>query len=210
MYDLFNPVPNNIKTIADLSKVMNDIATVPGLSYISDFLTQADEEFLTDKIKSGVWLTDIKRRVQHYGYKYDYKARGIDYSMFLGPLPSWIQPIAKRLCSEGYFAEEPDQVIINEYTPGQGITNHVDCQPCFGETIVSISLGAYCIMDFINLVSKRKIEILLEPRSIVAISGEARHNWSHGIPQRKTDSLHGFKFNRQIRLSMTFRKVILQ
>ena len=26
------------------------------------------------------WLSDLKRRVQHYGYKYDYRARAIDHT----------------------------------------------------------------------------------------------------------------------------------
>ena len=210
MYDLFNPVPENIKTLSDIPKVLNDTTAVTGISYIPNFLTGEEETLFINRINSGQWLTDIKRRVQHYGYKYDYKARNIDYSMFLGLLPSWVQPVAKRLQSEGYFEVEPDQVIINEYNPGQGITNHIDCEPCFGETIVSISMGSYCMMDFINLQTKHKVEVLLEPRSMVAIRGEARHNWSHGIPQRKADLYHGLRFNRQVRLSMTFRKVILR
>jgi len=28
--------------------------------------------------------------VQHYGYRYDYKARTIDHSMRLGELPQWV------------------------------------------------------------------------------------------------------------------------
>ena len=103
----------------------------------------------------------------------------------------------------------PSQLIINEYQPGQGIANHVDCEPCFGETIISVSLGCNCVMDFINLKTKEKIEVMLEPRSLVIISGEARHNWTHGIATRKTDSFNGIKYERQLRISMTFRNVIL-
>ncbi len=64
-------------------------------------------------------------------------------------------------------------------------------------------------MDFINLKTKDKIEVLLEPRSLVVISGEARHNWSHGIAARKTDFFNRNKIDRTLRISMTFRNVIL-
>jgi alkylated DNA repair dioxygenase AlkB len=65
-------------------------------------------------------------------------------------------------------------------------------------------------MDFINLRTKQKIEVMLESGSIVVLSGEARHNWTHGIAQRKSDNFKGIKSDRQLRISMTFRKVILK
>jgi alkylated DNA repair dioxygenase AlkB len=142
-------------------------------------------------------------------WKYDYKARSIDYTMFLGELPKWVKPFAERLFQSGYLPMVPDQLIINEYQPGQGIANHVDCEPCFGETIISVSLGSNCVMDFINLKTKEKLEVMLEPRSLVVISGEARHNWTHGIAARKADNFNGIKVERQLRISMTFRNVIL-
>jgi alkylated DNA repair dioxygenase AlkB len=65
-------------------------------------------------------------------------------------------------------------------------------------------------MDFINLRTKQKIEVMLESGSIVVLCGEARHNWTHGIAQRKTDNFQGVKTARGLRISMTFRKVILK
>lgn len=211
MYDLFNPAPDNIKSLADILpfKISNEISLVPGLTYSQNFISSEEEMKLIDIINSRPWLNDIKRRVQHYGFKYDYKTKGIDYSMFLGPLPNWIAPIAEKLHVEGYFETIPDQVIVNEYLPGQGIANHIDCEPCFGETIVSISLNSSAVMDFIHTTSKKKVEICLEPRSLVSISGDARHKWTHGIPQRKVDTIGSSKIARKIRLSMTFRKVII-
>jgi alkylated DNA repair protein alkB family protein 8 len=36
----------------------------------------------------------------------------------------------------------PNQVTVNEYIPGQGISPHVDTHTPFGEFIFSLSLGA--------------------------------------------------------------------
>jgi alkylated DNA repair dioxygenase AlkB len=211
MYDLFNPIPDNIQAGEKFqaSRIVNDTSKVSGLLYVPNFISDADERLLVETINAQSWLSDIKRRVQHYGYKYDYKARSIDYSMFLGTLPLWAQKISRRLYNEKFIDQEPDQVIVNEYLPGQGIANHVDCEPCFGETVISISLGSTCIMDFIDLGSKEKIEVLLEPRSLVIINGPARHSWTHGIAQRKTDVFKGTTYARKVRISMTFRKVVL-
>lgn len=212
MFDLFNPPPDNFKSMSDFKNqpIINDISSIIGLSYIPNFIDEVEVKQFITSINSEKWLSDLKRRVQHYGYKYDYKARSIDYSMFIGTLPNWVLPLANRLFNEKYISTLPDQLIINEYEPGQGIANHVDCEPCFGDTIISISLGSSCIMDFINLRTKQKVEVMLESGSIVVLSGEARHNWTHGIAQRKTDNFNGTKYDRKLRISMTFRKVILK
>jgi len=210
MYDLFNQDTNIIShNEKNLIKIMNDIKEIKGLTYIPNYIDKLEVNSFIDAINSEHWLSDIKRRVQHYGYKYDYKARSIDYSMFIGKLPPWAMTMAKRLFDEKHFDILPDQLIINEYEPGQGIANHVDCVPCFGDTVISISLGSSCVMDFINLRTKQKIEVMLESGSLVVLSGEARHNWTHGIAQRKTDKFNGIKTERQLRISMTFRKVTL-
>jgi len=211
MYDLFNQ-DTNIITLNEQNniKIMNDISAIKGLTYIPNFIEKLEVKGFIEAINSEQWLSDIKRRVQHYGYKYDYKARSIDYSMFIGQLPHWAMTMAQRLFDEKHISVLPDQLIINEYEPGQGIANHVDCEPCFGDTVISISLGSSCVMDFINLRTKQKIEVMLESGSLVVLSGEARHNWTHGIAQRKTDNFNGIKTDRRLRISMTFRKVTLK
>jgi len=114
--------------------------------------------------------------------------------------------MAQSLFDKKHIDTIPDQLIINEYEPRQGITNHVDCEPCFGGTIISINSGSSCVMAFINVRTKRKIEVMLESGSLVVLRGQARHNCTHGIAQRKTDNFNGIKSDRRLRISMTFRK----
>lgn len=188
----------------DARKVLPD-----GLQYIPDFITPAEEENLLNTIDQQPWLTDLKRRVQHYGWKYDYTARRVDESMRLGPVPEWLRDYCQRLYDEGHSLKIPDQVIINEYQPGQGIAAHVDCVPCFEETIASISLGSPCVMEFTNPSTGDKIVQLLESRSLVILSGDARYNWKHGIAARKTDKHESQTIQRGRRISLTFRNVII-
>lgn len=211
MFDLFNPIPDKSRSLIKEQNLINSkhIKNVQGLQYVPDFLTSEEEKDLLESINISPWLSDIKRRVQHYGYKYDYKARSIDYSMYLGPLPEWASNLGMRLFEGKYIDRIPDQLIINEYLPGQGIANHVDCEPCFGETIISISLCSASVMDFISLRTQEKIELILEPRSLVVVSGEARHKWTHGIASRKSDYFCGIKFDRSLRISLTFRYVTI-
>lgn len=190
-----------------------DEVTLPdisGLRYFSDFISREEEKLLLSNIDRALWLSDLKRRVQHYGYKYDYKARGVDENAYLGALPVWLASMTQRLFKDGIFAALPDQVIVNEYLPRQGISTHIDCVPCFGDTIASLSLGSLCIMEFANAATQQKSELVLEPCSLVALSGEARYCWTHAIPARKSDIIGGTRQPRQRRISLTFRNVTLR
>src|SRR5690348_2233095 len=93
------------------------IMNVPGLTYRPDFLDADEETELIAVIDRQPWITELKRRVQHYGYRYDYKRRAVDESMRLGPLPDWLGGLLDRVSAEGGLAQRPDQVIVNEYEP---------------------------------------------------------------------------------------------
>ena len=123
-----------------LFDVLTETATVPvGLEYHPDFLAASDEDCLLARVDSSEWLTDLSRRVLHFGYKYDYTSRSLDESARIGPLPEWLAQLslmvreaasynAKRLLDP----QRPfEQAIINGYLPGQGIAPHIDAD-CFG------------------------------------------------------------------------------
>ena len=42
-------------------------------------------------------------------------------------------------------------------------------------------------MEFSNIKTNTAAEILLEPRSVLVLSEEARWTWRHGIPGRRAD-----------------------
>ncbi|WP_236770608.1 hypothetical protein [Agrobacterium tumefaciens] len=45
-------------------------------------------------LDAGEWNTELKRRVQHFGYRYDYKARAITADAYLSKLPAWLEIFA--------------------------------------------------------------------------------------------------------------------
>jgi alkylated DNA repair dioxygenase AlkB len=187
---------------------LKNASLVKGLQVIYDYLSDQDEDDLLLRINAMPWLEELSRRVQHYGYKYDYKSKKIDSTFYLGDLPSWLDTLGKKLVLDEIIDFRPDQAIINEYLPGQGISPHIDCEPCFGDTIVSLSLGSACVMNFEDQPhSKDKVALYLEPKSLVVMRGESRYNWHHGIPARKKDLFNGVSSVRQKRISITFRQV---
>lgn len=181
---------------------------IQGLRYIPDWITPHEEAGLISIIDQQPWITDLKRRVQHYGYRYDYKARNVTRDLYLGTLPDWLQSLVNELVNQELFKAIPDQVIINEYLPGQGISPHTDCIPCFGKTIASLSLGSSCVMDFFKGAEKHSV--VLRRNSLLILSDSARYEWQHGIAGRKTDKLGGSIIHRMRRISLTFRNILHQ
>jgi alkylated DNA repair dioxygenase AlkB len=178
---------------------------IPGLGYYRDLLDEDQQLATLREVDAREWRTDLKRRVQHYGYKYDYKARAIDYSMYVGPLPSFAVDVAQLLMNDGLIEEMPDQLIVNEYEPGQGISAHIDCEPCFREPIVTISLGWAYEMDFIHVETGKVLSTVLAVGSALVLRGDSRNRWMHRIRPKKKDG----KVPRKRRVSLTFRNVIL-
>jgi alkylated DNA repair protein (DNA oxidative demethylase) len=79
---------------------------------------------------------------------------------------------------------QPDelvQALLIRYDPGAGIGWHRD-RPVF-EHVLGISLGAPATMRFRRrkLGGFDRVAVLLAPRSIYHLTGEARHTWEHSI-----------------------------
>ena len=185
---------------------------IPGLVYKPDFITEEEETKLLACIDSAEWSSELQRRVQHYGWRYDYKQRQIDESMRLGELPEWTKDLACRLVSEELMKDLPDQVIVNEYCGRQGISRHIDQPRSFAEHVATISLLETWGMVFRRRDSREKVEKPLERRSVAVLTGDARYKWTHEIPQRRTEMLMDKqgkrgRVERSRRISLTFRTV---
>jgi len=178
-----------------------------GLVYHRHFVSPDEADALLGHVDASPWREDLRRRVQHYGFRYDYRARAVDPADRIGPLPPWLADLAERLAADGIFDRPPDQAIVNEYLPGQGIAPHVDRQPCFGPTVATLSLGGAISMQFDQGSATPRTDIRLAAGSLLVLTGEAWAAWRHGIAARKADVVDGRRIPRIRRLSITFRTV---
>ncbi len=187
---------------------------IPGFKLIPEFLSEDEEGAIVAEIDRSPWNSELRRRVQHYGWRYDYKSKQVNSSMRIDRLPKWAESIAKRLFESSHVPEMPDQVIVNEYVRDQGIAPHIDSPSSFADGVAMISLLETWEMEFRKQGGKTKVTRRLDQRSAAILTGEARYQWKHGIPKRKSEP--GSKSNngktrripRKRRISLTFRKVI--
>lgn len=163
------------------------------------------------------------------------------------PLPTWLsQPIIPRLLSlpvaadsgKGHIFSDsphsiPNHVLINEYTPGQGIFPHED-GAAYHPVVATVSLARPIVLDIYAKKSDGSGEreeaprwrILQEPRSVLITTGDLYRNHLHGIAETTVDNhlneddvanwdllgrqkdFEGGVSVRETRVSLTFRDVL--
>lgn len=178
---------------------------VPGLFLYPDFINHQQENQLLEAIDQQTWIVDYSRRLQYYGYRNELEE---PYNLipFQVALPPEIQKFSEQIMEQGLIKQMPDQVIINEYNPGEGIRPHKD-RSYFENQICGVNLGSDCVMKFIRGLNLEIIDVHIPRRSLYIMQDDARKKWSHGIPPRKKDIVNGISQHRERRVSITYRKV---
>ncbi|MEJ7558088.1 MAG: alpha-ketoglutarate-dependent dioxygenase AlkB [Pedobacter sp.] len=178
---------------------------VPGLFLYSDFIDEIREKQLLEEIDNQKWVVDYSRRLQYYGFRNELD-KPYDLIAFPIPIPPQILQLSLEIVEQKVLLLQPDQVIINEYTPGEGIKPHKD-RNYFENQICGVNLGSGCIMKFIKGKNLEVFDVEIPRRSLYVMQDDARRKWSHGIPPRKKDSINGIVQHRERRVSITYRKV---
>jgi len=181
---------------------------IDGLYYIDDI--KIDTSNMVSELDKLEWTklsSNINsRKVQHYGFKYNYSTSNIkektdELPYFLEPLKNMLTKFCRKLklIDDKY---EFNQCIINNYESGQGISSHIDTLS-YGHTIGCFTIGSGAIMKFTK--DKLDEELFVEKDSLYIMSGDARYKWKHSMPARKKDN----DKLRDRRISITFRNVPL-
>lgn len=202
----------------------------PGLELIEEFISPEEEALLlkliawddrpNDKAEGSVLK---HRQVRHFGYEFKYGTNSVDKDCpLVQGIPKELSPILDRIVENGIIPEVPDQLTVNRYLPGQGIPPHVDTHCSFTDEVLSLSVGSGIMMDFryaagsnaFNFEYPSHCAVYLKPRSLCAMKGSSRYEWTHGISPRMTDVTSGKGSDaglvlcpRQERVSFTFRKI---
>jgi alkylated DNA repair dioxygenase AlkB len=172
-----------------------------GFRYRSELIDPDDEDNLLAHVRK-LPFRDFefhgytgKRRVVSFGWRYNFSERQLQKA---DRIPDYL--LAHREAAAAFAdidAEEFQHVLVTEYGPGAGIGWHRD-KAVFGR-VVGISLLSPCVFRMRRSVGKRKwerVNLMAEPRSAYLLSGPARYEWEHSIPQMDA-----------LRYSITFRNL---
>ncbi|CAE7222650.1 Alkbh6, partial [Symbiodinium sp. CCMP2456] len=129
-------------------------------------------------------------------------------------LPQAIFQLGSNLVRVGATEGSPNQCFINQYSPGEGIDAHCD-GPQFHPEVAILTLEGPALLHF-GLVEKKayphlppRFEVLLEPRSLLVMRGEAYNLYVHRIDHAEADTTRdGLEVQRaRRRTSLTFRRL---
>jgi len=170
-----------------------------GFHYTPELISPCDEKELLSHVSKLPFRAfefhgyTGKRRVISFGWHYDFSGRRLQKA---DDIPDYLLPLREKAAAFGGMEQEDlPHVLITEYSPGVGIGWHRD-KSVFGE-VVGISLLSPCVFRMRRLVNKKKwerVNLVAEPRSAYFLSGPARYEWEHSIPQMEA-----------LRYSITFR-----
>src|SRR5690348_4653614 len=96
---------------------------IPGLLYRQNYVDSSEEADLVKAIDAEPWDTTWKRRRQPYGESYG------KHTLGRRPIPAWAHALRDRLFADRISERPFDQMLVNEYFPGQGISMHRDYSP---------------------------------------------------------------------------------
>ena len=179
------------------------------------------DKFVQDKLFELVDNFDenqpLNRKTRQYGYKYDYNARESHKDKKLEKIsyntPKKLLCISDALYKYNLMRQKPNQIIINKYEPGQGISAHRDHIRYFTGDIATLSLGSAYVMRFRphpenkSVDSKIFYDVLLPVGTLAVMKDDARSLWTHEIIGKKSDTINGKRIQRGTRISITFRTV---
>ena len=135
------------------------------------------------------------RRVISFGWHYDFSERRLQK---VDRIPDYLLPLREAAATFADIdAKEFQHALVTEYGSGAGIGWHRD-KAVFGR-VVGISLLSPCVFRMRRKAGERKWErlnLVAEPRSGYLLSGPARYEWEHSIPQMD-----------ELRYSITFRNL---
>jgi len=191
--------------------MMNSKLSNHGLNIITNAIKSHTEHRLMQYIGSNSWKKASNRRVQHYGYTFNTEHFHCKNTIVnpCDPIPQvFVEELSQAL---GEPATDFNQVVIDEYMPGQALPLHIENISLFNEKIIILSLGSDVFMQFIT--DSRNIHSIFVPRrSITILTGDARWYWKHGVPSHMSelDSKAWKKIQPlDTRMTITFRKLAI-
>jgi alkylated DNA repair dioxygenase AlkB len=169
-----------------------------GFRYEPDILTPAQELELLNQVRKLPFVEFQfqgyvgKRRVVSYGWQYDFNLRTLREA---DDMPPFLLALRKTAADfAGIKPERLQQVLVTEYDAGAGIGWHRD-KAVFGE-VIGLSLLSACRFRLRRKAGStwERVSLTAEPRSAYLLSGPARTEWEHSIPEVD-----------RLRYSITFR-----
>ena len=189
------------------SDIQIDPRLPAGFYYVRDVFSESQEETVKKILHDNTWEKYHGRSVQHFGHAYLGPSKVAATSPIPEEFSSILQTYNAALERLGLSHPPPNQITGTMYLPGEGIGYHGD-DPLLGDPVSIFGSQSDTTMFFKNPSNGDSFRIRLFARSLLVLTGAARHEWHHGIPRRREDEVFGLTVPRTVpRLALILRHI---
>lgn len=165
--------------------ISSNVENISGLWYIPNYLTEKEINSFKKKIDTEINFSHLgntkSRRVAHFGYNYSYDQTGLTKA---SPIPDYLLTLVdpnkiNDVLGINLIDKPFQQLIINEYKPGQQIAYHTDHPTQFGSVIACITIGQSVPIKFKKDTQEKTVDV--QEGSLYIMTGESRYSWKHSL-----------------------------
>jgi hypothetical protein len=174
--------------------IKEDVKEIPGLKYYPNFIQTKQADTLLNVLYNLDYKIVSKKPTKYFGVDYTHSKK--THNKPLQELPHYfnlLNPVGLKF----------DQIEIKYYKESEGHSPICETN-LFGNDIVIISLNSHYVMNFHK--ENKVYSILIEPNSLLSISGQAR-KMKRSIPYRIKDRYCNTIFERKDFFIFTFRNI---
>ncbi|XP_072301698.1 alpha-ketoglutarate-dependent dioxygenase alkB homolog 4 [Eucyclogobius newberryi] len=159
---------------------------LPGVFLWENFITAEEEEELVSHMDQSTWtLSQSGRRKQDFGPKVNFKKKKVRVGLFNG-LPALSRWLVERMQQEQTLKDfAPVEQCNLDYRPERGahIEPHLDDTWLWGERLVTVNMlsDTTLTLSLQQEEAELQVAVPLSRRSLLVLSGPARHTWKHSI-----------------------------
>ena len=168
-------------------------ADIPGLHYVDGFISEREHADIVRFVNRNEWQKRGRCLVQHYAHSLHGDALHRETQRPFDALPRCVEALLERVVREEGLGVAKDmcfdQLTVDNYPSCGGLASHVESARCFGECVCVVSLLHEAVVCFERVGGGDKKQVLLRPRSLMVLSGEARYGWRHGIAEEEVHDI---------------------
>ena len=189
------------------SEIQIDPRLPTGFYYVRDVFSECQEKTVKNVRNDNRCEKYHGCAVRHFSHAYPGPNKVTATSHIPEEFSSIIQTYNAALERLGLSQPPPNQITGTMYLPREGIGYHRDA-PLLGDPVSIFGSQSDTTMFFKNPSNGNSFRIRFFARSLLVLTGAARHEWHHGIPRRREDEVFGLTVPRTIpRLALILRHI---
>lgn len=183
-----------ISKLSNTDLIKELISDIPGLSYYPDFLTDKKHQQILDVLESLDYSIVNGRPTKYFGLDYTHRKKTHDSEK--EEIPNFfnlLEPLNVQF----------DQLVIEYFRKDDGHSS-INESNLFSNEVIILPVGSPFKYSFSD--DDRSIDFLVEPKSLLLISGESR-KWKRSIRPRIKERFNGYIIPRSEFYVLTFRDI---